>query len=181
MESELTPKMYVLVLEASDMECLATPKAPNASLPSDFPKSTPLQTKARKAPATRKPRTKPKGFPLMLWGWPPDENFFVPGSQNRLDCGGEIGEIYCPIHPILREHRLIYRLPIKVVNIKSKPNLVLYFVTNQSPSRMKKMVKTEEVERFMEAAGVASPPSWVRTSNFSSERYVDPVRMNVVS
>ncbi|PBK63906.1 hypothetical protein ARMSODRAFT_521159 [Armillaria solidipes] len=167
--------MSVLVLEASDMEYLATPKAPNASLPSNFPKPTPPQTKAsRKVRATRKLRTEPKGLPLMLWGWPLDENFFVPGSQNHLDCGDDIGEIYCCIHPILREHRLIYRIPIKAVNIKSKPNLVLYFATNQSSSRMKKMVKTEGVERFMEAADVAAPPSWVRTSNFSSERYVDP-------
>lgn len=94
----------------------------------------------------------------MPWGWPLDENFFVPGSQNDLDCGDDIGEIYSRIHPILREHRLIYRVSTKAVNIKSKPNLVLYFATSQSPSRMKKLVKTEEVERFMEAAGVAPPP-----------------------
>ncbi len=180
METELTPKMSVLGLEASDMECLATPKAPNTSFPCNFPKPTSPQTKVpRKARAPRKLRTKPKGFPLTLWGWPLDKNFFVPGSQNHLDCGDEIGEIYCRIHPIL--HRLIYRLPIKAVNIKSKPNLVLYFATNKSPSSMDKVVKTEEVGRFMEAAGVAAPPSWVRTSNFSSERYVDPVRMNVLS
>ncbi|KAK0447226.1 hypothetical protein EV421DRAFT_1733778 [Armillaria borealis] len=119
-----------------------------------FPPTFPQSNVPRKARATRKPRTKPKGFPLMLWGWPLDENFFVPDSQNHLDCRDDIGEIYRRIHPILREHRLIYRLPIKAINIKSKPNLVLYFATNQSPSRMKKTVKTEEVERFMEAAAV---------------------------